>query len=99
MQFSYASPVRGFVLVTDWPVRALSQAKAPRKFANQLLGPSGSNDVYVRNAHESKDGAQIRCDEIQGLHSAPFFVHSAARNQQRRFLPGQQPVPANAVDT
>src|SRR5712692_12088938 len=29
---------------------------------HQFLGPSGSNEVYIRNAHESKDGTQIRCD-------------------------------------
>jgi hypothetical protein len=29
---------------------------------HQFLGPSGSNEVYIRNAHESKDGAQILCD-------------------------------------
>ncbi len=29
----------------------------------QFLGPSGSNEVYIRNAQESKDGAQIRCDK------------------------------------
>jgi hypothetical protein len=30
---------------------------------HQFLGPSGSNEVYIRNAHESKDGAQIWRDE------------------------------------
>src|SRR5260370_22855186 len=30
---------------------------------HQFLGPSGRNEVYIRNAHESKDSARIWYDE------------------------------------
>jgi hypothetical protein len=79
MQFSFASPVRGFALVTDWPVRALSQAKAQERLPINLsghpfLGPSGGNNADVCDARESKDGTPIeRAAEYEnGEKAGPF---------------------------